>query len=287
MTDDKRLLYFDYLFDRLASGNPSIEASFGRHVHWGYWDRPEAASDADEDFARAAERLASEVCGLAGIESGDRVLDVGCGFGGTLSLLNRHHQGLHLIGLNIEERQLERARLLVLPTRDNRVSFCLGDAGRLPFANGSLDRLVAVESIFHFPSRQHFLREAFRVLRPGGVLALSDFVPSPLLVPGAALVANPRWLGRFAYFGRCNVLHTIGRYRRAAAAAGLAQLAERDITARTLPTYRYLEVLLRQRARIDGMTDVAAVAVGVLRWLAAKRLLNYYLLAFRKPDDAG
>ena len=49
-----------------------------------------------------------------------------------------------------------------------------GDATRLPFAPASFDGVISVEAAFHFPSRARFFAEAYRVLRPGGVLTMSD-----------------------------------------------------------------------------------------------------------------
>lgn len=65
-----------------------MKKSFGRHVHWGYGDDPQTALCDDEDYAAAAAKLTLELGQLAGIAEGQDVLDVGCGFGGTIASLN-------------------------------------------------------------------------------------------------------------------------------------------------------------------------------------------------------
>jgi ubiquinone/menaquinone biosynthesis C-methylase UbiE len=272
------LPYFDFLFSELAKHNASIEKSFGRHVHWGYWPDPEKAVGDDEDYGRAAEALTLELCRLAGIREGHRVLDVGCGFGGTIASLNERFDRIALTGLNIDERQLERARQMVMPLRDNTVSFRQGDACAMPFEDESFDRILAVECIFHFPSRDAFFREAHRVLAPGGVMALSDFIPVPLFLP-ATWVATSRLFERFNVFGRCNVQYTLARYRRLAKQTGFVPVAERDVTRNILPTYDYLVQLGRK------LSEQGSLAERLLRVTEVRtvfRLLSYYLLAFRK-----
>lgn len=275
------LPYFDFLFDELGKHNPSIEKSFGRHVHWGYWAEPDKATADDEDYGRAAEALTRELYTLAGVHDGERVLDVGCGFGGTVASLNEQFGGMALTGLNIDERQLARARELVKPLRDNKIEFRAGDACAMPFADQGFDRILAVECIFHFPSRDTFFREAHRVLKPGGVLALSDFVPVPVFLPATWLLTS-RLFDKFNVFGRCNVQYTLARYRRLAGASGFEPVAERDVTENIMPSYTYLQTIGRKAASEGSFGGVADRLLRVTELRAVFRLLPYYLLAFRK-----
>lgn len=279
------LPYFDFLLVLLAQRNRSIEKSFGRHVHWGYWPDPATAVADDDDYALAAERLTLELCEAAQVASGERVLDAGCGFGGTTASLNERLSAMKITGLNIDQRQLERARTMVAPRGDNEIEFKQGDACALPFVDASFDRVLAVECVFHFPSRERFFEEAFRVLRPGGTLALSDFVPSIAFLPFARLSTEASFLAQFQYSGRCNLQYTIGAYRRMARRVGFEPLVERNIVRHTLPTYSYLQTLLGQSAAIEGITERAAELIGILRWVSKLHLLNYYLLAFTKPKS--
>lgn len=104
------LPYFDFLIEQLEKGNGDAEKAFGRHVHWGYWEKPEEAQRTTEDFSRAAEILCRMVCDAAGVGNDLRICDVGCGFGGTIASLNERFSSLELVGVNIDERQLNRAR---------------------------------------------------------------------------------------------------------------------------------------------------------------------------------
>lgn len=274
------LPYIDLLLKQIARGHPELEAGFGRHIHWGYWPEPAQADPASaQDYGRAAERLSLELLDLAGIRPGMHVLDAGCGFGGTLALLRERSAGLELTGLNIDPRQLNRAAFLARQHPGAAPGFVAADACTLPFADGSFDRVLAVECVFHFPSRAAFLAEVRRVLRPGGALVISDFVPSAGLAPLGHLLKLPV-LRSVNLFGACDVTCTEAGYRRLAARAGLRATAFRDITRHTLPTYAFLKHLVRQ-TRTQGIGQAAsAPLIGMLDLYARTGLLRYSLLRF-------
>jgi ubiquinone/menaquinone biosynthesis C-methylase UbiE len=217
---------------------------------------------------------------LAGIEPGMQVLDAGCGFGGTLGLLGERIGGVERVGLNIDHRQLVRAAGLAAEPGGPPPAFVAGDACALPFPGASFDRVMAVECIFHVPSRLGFLREARRVLRPGGMLVLSDFVPSAAFMPLAHL-AQLRPLQRLNLFGSTDVTCTEGGYRVLAERSGLALSGFRDITRNTLPTYAFLRRLLRDGAG-GRIAALGGPLIGALDLIARTGLLRYGLLRFER-----
>ncbi len=269
-----KLPYFDYLLKILNDGNEAVATSFGRHVHWGYWAQPKSATLTNADFAEAAENLSAEVCLAAKLENKLKVLDVGCGFGGTIAHINERYADMELVGLNIDERQLQRARATVKPLPGNNIVFQQGDACMLPFPDQSFDVVLAVECIFHFPNRRQFFAEAYRVLKPGGHLALSDFVPTRLLQP-VARFKMPAW----GFYGKCNIDYSVHDYRKLATQTAFTLLTERDITANTLPTYTFLRRLAVQQ-RVGGKS--AMLETLSVELLSRLKLLNYYIYGLQK-----
>lgn len=266
--------YFDFIVDARRAEAPWV-AALGDFNHWGYWEDPEAARATLDELEPSQQRLTDALLAMAGLEDGQAVLDVGCGLGGTLRTLDGEHQGMHLHGLDFDPRLVEITRRFVPGRGTNTVEVQQGCATRLPFADASMDVVTAVECVFHFPSREAFLREAWRVLRPGGRLVLCDYllagVPGALRRRQALLARSPalRWLGRLDFV-------TLDDYRALARAAGFTRLVHRDVTRQTLPTYpnriRFFKSTgLPRRVigpRIAGMRLAEASArLGLFRYL--------------------
>ncbi len=275
--DKVKLPYFDYLLALLKDNNEAVEKSFGRHVHWGYWENPKQADLSTADFEQATENLSRQICLAGHIKNDQTVLDVGCGFGGTVAHINEHYTGMQLTGLNLDERQLIRARSNALPLADNTLQFQQGNACELPYPDASFDVVLAVECIFHFPDREQFFREAYRVLKPDGYLALSDFVPRTAVVP-LINIKLPENIGT-AFYGANNALCSAKNYQKLAEKTHFKLQIARDITANTLPTYPYLRQLAKQQR---GAPKMAMLETAVIECLSRLRLVNYYIFGFQK-----
>jgi SAM-dependent methyltransferase len=118
-------------------------------------------------------RLVKESVKLLGVRRGMRLLDVACGRGTTSAMVAQVFPGTDVVGVDLLHDNVAIARRL--HGDGPRLHYVRGDAQALPCASASFDRVLCLEAAFHFPDRGSFLREAARVLRPGGRMVLVDF----------------------------------------------------------------------------------------------------------------
>ena len=276
--------YFDDLFQRLAVADPVASIAFGRHVHWGYWPDPACAVGSLEDYAAAAELLCRRICDVAGIADGMRVLDVGCGIGGTLGSLNERFHDLKMVGLNLDSRQLERAAATIHASQGNRIQWVQGDACQKEFGPATFDVVLAVECIFHFSSRGAFFQRAAAALKPGGRLTLSDFVPCPLSPEELRQFESVSGAAAQRTFGRVGLDFPVQRYRELAARHRLKLLETDNITRQTMPTYPFLRSDVRRRRDLDGARHHLR-AISRLESACLRGILEYAILSFSRSTD--
>ncbi len=93
------LPYFDQILE-LVDRQPdsALAVAFRRHVHWGCFDQPDLADDSLEGYVQAAEGMTRRIVDAAGMVDGTRIIDVGCGFGGTIDHLDERLDRCELVG---------------------------------------------------------------------------------------------------------------------------------------------------------------------------------------------
>ncbi len=123
-----------------------------------------------------------------------RVLEVGCGVGAELQILRRRFPHSHLTGLDFSESQLAKAReLLRAELASGAVELREGSAYDLPFADASFDGVCLIWVLEHLVEPGRALREARRVLRPGGVLSVTEVFNAGLRVEPACPALATYW----------------------------------------------------------------------------------------------
>lgn len=238
---------YDLLADRSAT-----EA--GLYLNLGYW---QGAETLDE----ASQALAALVADTAQLGPDDRVLDVGFGFADQDIYWMRAYRPREIIGLNVTASQVERARRRVdeLDLAE-RIDLRLGSATQMPLEAQSVDKVVALESAFHFDTRERFFEEAYRVLRPGGRLVAADIIPMPRARAVAGRLAQ-RWTWRQAS-GKFVIpaanAYTRQEYVRKLAHAGFADAQVTSIREQVYPpVHRYLGRHPEAVARLHPMIQLS------------------------------
>ena len=209
---------------------------WGDHVHHGLWLR------GGESHHEATLQLVRHVAALGQIKEGTRVCDIGCGYGATARMLAAEY-GAEVTGVTVSPAQFRYAAGLDAPG----VSVVLGDWLRNPLADQSFDVAIAIESTEHMTDLAGCLREAARVLRPGGRLVVCSW----LAHPRASAMQRRLLLEPACREGRMARIGLFSEYRGLLKEAGFTVEKEEDVSQavkRTWPmcAWRFTTRLIRE-----------------------------------------
>jgi tocopherol O-methyltransferase len=145
---------------------------WGPHIHHGLWD-------ADETPRQAQIQLTERMADLAAIHGGERMLDVGCGMGGS-SIHLAKMRGCSAVGITISPFQ---KRWAATSSRwhgtSGRTDFRCADAEEVSFESESFDIVWSIECTEHLFDKARFFERAAKWLKPGGRMAICAWLAGP------------------------------------------------------------------------------------------------------------
>lgn len=246
-------------------------------------DTADAAPEYDDDAIRFLEALWGDgYLSPGGPDEVDRVLeglslkdksilDIGCGSGGiTLHLVEKHGAG-EATGFDVELPVIEAARQRARNRGlSDRASFIHAPPGPLPFTDRTFDLVFSKDALLHVPDKEALFSEIFRVLKPGGVFAASNWMISHDGEP------SPEMKTYVAAEGLSFAMASPARYAEAMRRAGFADVETRDRN----PWYR--EVARRELeqlkgplyGKVAGVVGVAYVDKNIHTWEAMQKVLD-------------
>jgi len=126
------------------------------------------AEEYERVMGRWSRRIAPSLIAFAGVETGERVLEVGCGTGSLTRALLGHDEHLHVTGVDPSAQYIEHGRRAIASPR---LSLQQADAQDLPFDDHEFDRCLSLLVLNFIPDVRRALDEMRRVTRPGGTIA--------------------------------------------------------------------------------------------------------------------
>jgi tocopherol O-methyltransferase len=154
-------------WDKISDGWHTI---WGPHIHHGYYEHDKTLTPLE-----AQENLLYRLTENLVLPAGSQMLDVGCGMGGSSLYLAKKYNA-HVVGVTLSQKQLEIATQKAKAENLSEVKFKIENALSLnSIANESMDCVWSLESCEQFYDKNLFLKQAYRVLKPGGKLMLATW----------------------------------------------------------------------------------------------------------------
>jgi len=197
-------------------------------IHYGYWD------ERVKSFPQSLLRMNEVMMEAANIKPSDKVLDAGCGIGGS-SIFLGEKLGCNVTGISLSERQINKAKELATEKKvEDKVDFRVMNYCATNFPNESFDIVWGCESICYADDKEQFIKEAYRLLKPGGRLVVADGFVTDFKNNDRSTIRS--WLTGW----QVNYLETLDRFEEFMSETGFKNIFSSDISKFTAHSSRRL-----------------------------------------------
>jgi len=236
----------DY-YNATQDGYNDVYSPIHHGMHYGYWDKN--VKSHEESLAKL-----DDVCAeIAEIKQSELVLDAGCGVGGSAIWL-ANNIGARVVGITLVPKQIEFAKRFAQEKNiENLVDFRIMDFTNTSFPDETFDVVWAIESICHTPDQRLFLAEAYRILKRGGRLLVSDYYISKHDLENSEKKTLEDWLNATAAPG----IPSSDEFRGYLADQRFQDIQFFDITENSLPSARIIHEMgkLSIEQKVDSSSE--------------------------------
>ena len=199
-------------------------------LHFGYWD------EEVKNFREALERENEVIAELAQIKESDVILDAGCGVGGSSIYLAKKF-GCKVVGITLSQRQVTMAIQNAEQCGVAHLTeFIAMNFKNMTFEYGKFDVVFGIESICHANSKEKFIKDSYKMLKPGGRLIVADGFANRDLFTEEEKIIMKKWLNGWGV----NFLETKENMKKYAKNIGFQSISFTDITKNVMPSSRRL-----------------------------------------------
>jgi cyclopropane fatty-acyl-phospholipid synthase-like methyltransferase len=197
-------------------------------LHYGYWD------NTTRNLHEALMKINKVMSEFADIKQSDRVLDAGCGNGGS-SIWLAKNIGCNVVGISLNQKQVDQANEFAIRAGlHDKVLIEKNDFHQTNYPPSSFDVIWGIESIC-YADKLKFFNEANRLLKPGGRIVVADFFRKPGLKANDAKLVS-EWESGWAV----NQFATREEFKNGLNATGFSEVKTIDITENILPSAKKL-----------------------------------------------